>query len=73
MGKHELVTQDSLAPTAKVLAGWVTGSGATIVLAILAAASDAVPANAFWGGLAVSILSGVAAYIKRSRRADADT
>lgn len=68
MGKHELVMQESLAPTAKVLAGWITGAGATAVIGILAAVTDAVPADTFWGGLAAYVLTGAASWIKKNRR-----
>lgn len=70
MGTHEAVAQDGLAPTAKVLAGWVTGAGAVTVLGILAAISDAVPADTFWGGLVAYGITSAAAWIKKSRRAD---
>lgn len=69
MGKHELVSQNSLAPTAKVLAGWVTGAGATAVLGLLAAVSGSVPADTVWGGAAVAVLAGAASWLKRNRRA----
>lgn len=70
MGRHELVEQHGLAPTAKVLAGWVTGGGATLVLAIVATASDAIPADTAWGGLVVAVLAGAASWLKKARRTD---
>lgn len=70
MGTHEAVTQDGLAPTAKVLAGWITGAGAVTVLGILAAVSEAVPADTFWGGLAAYAITSAAAWIKKSHRTD---
>lgn len=66
MGKHELVTQGSLAPTAKVLAGWVTGAGAVTVLGVIAAVSDAVPVDTFWGGLVAYALTGAASWVKKA-------
>lgn len=70
-GQHELVTQKSSLPTAKVLAGWVTGAGATAVLGVIAAVSNSVPADTFWGGLSVAVLAGAASWLKKSRRTDA--
>lgn len=67
MAKHALVNQRSLAPTAKVFAAWATGGGATLILGILAAVTDSVSANTFWGGLTAYVASGAAAYIKKSR------
>lgn len=67
MPKHALVEQPSRLPTSKVLAGWVTGGGATLVLGLLAAVSDAVPADTFWGGLAAYVVTGAATYIKKAR------
>lgn len=71
MAKHELVSQPSRLPTAKVLAAWVTGGGATVVLGVLAAVSDAVPVDTFWGGLAAYIITGAAGYIKKARSTEA--
>lgn len=70
MGKHELVAQNGLAPTAKVLAGWVTGAGAVTVLGVLAAISPAIPVDTFWGGLAAYAITGAASWIKKAHVAD---
>lgn len=70
MGKHELATQSSWRPTAKVLATWVTGAGATACLGVITAVSSSIPAETFWGGLAVYVLAGAAGWIKKSRRTD---
>lgn len=67
MAKHELVNQPTAKPTAKVLAALTTGAGATLALGIISAASDAVPAGTFWGGLVAYVLTGAAGYIKRAR------
>lgn len=70
MGEHSVVTQPTAAPTAKVLAAWLTGGGATLVLAVLAFITDSVDQGTFWGGLAAAVLTGGAAYLKKSNRSD---
>lgn len=70
MGTHEAVAQNGLAPTAKVLAAWVTGAGAVTVLGILAAVSSSIPVDTFWGGLAAYAITSAAAWIKKSHRSD---
>lgn len=64
------VEQPSWRPTAKVLAGWVTGAGSTTVLAVLALATDAVPGETVWGALVASVLVGAASWVKKNRVTD---
>ncbi len=70
MGQHRAVDQPTSRPTAKVLATWVTGSGATLVTAVLVAVSQNVDQEAFWGVLAASVATGAAGYLKRARAED---
>ncbi len=63
----EPVTQPSWHPTAKVLATWVTGSGATVVTAALVALTEQVDQETFWGVLVASVVTGLAGWLKRSR------
>lgn len=64
------VSQPSWRPTAKVLAGWVTGAGATTVLGVLAALTDAVSVETFWGSLGAAVLAGGASWLQKNRVTD---
>jgi hypothetical protein len=69
MGKHESGTAgSSWRPTEKVLAAWVTGSGATLILGILTWVTHSVNPGTFWGGLVAYVATGAAAWIKKSKR-----
>jgi hypothetical protein len=71
MGKHENnVDQPSWRPTAKVLAAWATGSGATLITGVLTWVTHSVDPGTFWGTLATSVATGLAAWLKRSRQAN---
>lgn len=70
-GDHaEVVSQPSWRPTAKVLATWVTGAGATTVLGLLTVLSDTVDVQTFWGGLLVAGGTAVAGWLKKNRVTD---
>lgn len=71
MAKHELVTQSSWRPTAKVAAVWATSAGAPIILAAIAAVSDAVDQQTFWGAAIVGAAASLAGWLKRARTSDA--
>jgi hypothetical protein len=68
---NETVKQRSSKPIAKVLAGWVTGGGAVIVLGILAAVGDSIPVDTFWGGAVTYVVTAAASYIKKAHVSDA--
>lgn len=70
MAEHELVTQHSTRPTAKVLAGILSGGAGTAVIGILAALQT-VDQSTFWGAVVAYGATTVAAYLKRSRVSDA--
>lgn len=70
MSEQRLVNQRTRRPTAKVAAAWLTGGGATVVLALLAVATESVDSSTFWGGLVAYVATGAAAYVKRSRASD---
>lgn len=71
MGEHEsLVNQGSWRPTAKVLATWCTGAGSTVVLAVLALATDGVDPSTVYGGAIVAAAVAVAGWVKRNRTTD---
>lgn len=69
-GKHELVEQPSWRPTAKVAAVWVTGAGAPVVLALVAALSDAVDSQTVWGATIVGAATALAGWLKRARASE---
>lgn len=71
MGRHDLVTQPTPKPTAKVLATWLAGGGGTLVLGVLTLVSDQISAETFWGGLTAAVLAGAAGYLQKSRRGEA--
>jgi hypothetical protein len=67
MSGARVENQASWRPTAKVLAAWATGGGATIVTAVLVLVTNSVDPETFWGALAASVAAGAAAWLKRSR------
>jgi hypothetical protein len=70
MGQHELVNQPTARPTAKVLATWLTGGGATVVLAVAAALTETVDSTTVVGALVTAVAAGLAGYVQKNRRVD---
>ena len=66
MGRHELVSQRSLKPVAKVAAAWLAAGGSTAVLAGLAALTETVDGQTVLGAVVAGVAAGLAGYLKRA-------
>jgi hypothetical protein len=67
MSEKPLVTQPTPKPTNKVIAGALTGVGATVVLVALDALSSASFDGAWWGAAVATGAATLAAYLRKNR------